>query len=398
MSHSLYGLQAPTRPYAWGSASAIPALLGFPVTGERQAEMWFGAHPSAPAVVDVDGHPQRLDEFVAAHPDLGGGKPLPFLMKLLAADTPLSLQVHPDLEQARAGFAREEASGRAPGDPTRSFTDANHKPEILVAITPFEALCGFAAPDESRAVLTDLLGREAERGTAAALLDALALPSTGQALRAALEVILSADGALDQATRAVVDAARAGIGGAGAATVRRIADAYGADPGILVALLLHRVDLAPGEAVFLGAGRLHAYLSGLGLEAMAASDNVLRGGLTSKHVDVPGLLEVVSFTPEAPARVVPVVSTSGGVTVHTYVAPVPEFVVHRIDAQAGRRVLSDLRGPATVVVVEGSLTFEAGTDVRRVGRGGALFQAAGATLTVAGSGRAYLTSGGGIHA
>ena len=144
MSHSLYGLQAPTRPYAWGSASAIPALLGFPVTGEPQAEMWFGAHPSAPAVVDVDGHPQRLDEFVAAHPDLGGGKPLPFLMKLLAADTPLSLQVHPDLEQARAGFARcvEKAA--------QAMALAEDVPQALRA-TVLKARCLAVLPERAEA-------------------------------------------------------------------------------------------------------------------------------------------------------------------------------------------------------------------------------------------------------
>lgn len=398
---SLLRLDAPVRPYDWGSASAIPDLLGTPATGEPQAEMWFGAHPGAPALVGDARVP--LDTELRAHPDLLGERGaaldegrFPFLMKLLAAGAPLSLQVHPTRDQARAGHAREDALGLSATDARRSYKDANHKPEIIVAITPFRALCGFRTPDAARSDLVALLGDDVPAG-GARLLSALAEPDAGVALAGAVRLILGEPEAMREVARRVVDAAAAAPLTPATDTVRRVAQAYDADPGVLVALLLNRVDLAPGEALFLDAGHLHAYLSGLGLEAMASSDNVLRGGLTSKHVDVEGLLEIVRFEPVRPAVVEPTVTAADGVQVASYRPPVREFSVHIIDVDAGARTLHELVGPATMVVTQGSLTVTAGADSVSAERGDALFQASGEPLRVASPTRArlFLTTLGG---
>lgn len=399
-SASLQPLTAPVRGYDWGSPTAIPDLLGTPGAGEPQAEMWFGAHPGAPALVGPAAEP--LDAVLRREPGLAGERAwavgngqFPFLMKLLAAARPLSLQVHPTREQAAAGHAREDAHGLSVADPTRSYKDVNHKPEIIVAITPFRALCGFRAPARSAEELRALLGSDADAEAARRLLTALDRADEGAALEEALVAILSPDTGMERVAETVVAAARHGDAPAGssAETVRLVADAYGADPGVLVALLLNRVDLLPGEALFLDAGHVHAYLSGLGLEAMATSDNVLRGGLTSKHVDVPGLVEIVSFAPAVPHRITPVVSRADGVTVTSYAAPVPDFSVHVIDGEGGARTLEALTGPSVLVVTAGALTFGVGEEELVLPRGAAAFQAVGDPLRVlAGRGRAYLTT------
>ena len=391
----LYPLTGPIRPYDWGSTTALAELLGRDPDGSPQAEMWFGAHPGAPAAVSLDEESRGLDALLAERPELlGADAELPFLMKLLAAGRPLSLQVHPTREQAAVGYAREDAAGLALGDPTRSYKDVNHKPEIIVAITPFRALCGFREPAASRAALLALLGDAAAEPAAARLLDALALPEPAAALEAALVAILTPDTGMAAVAASVVARAAEATPSADTETVALVAAAYGADPGVLVALLLNRVDLAPGEALFLDAGHLHAYLSGLGLEAMATSDNVLRGGLTSKHVDVPGLVEIVRFTPIRPHRIEPVTSTEGGVSVAAYRVPVPDFAVLAIESDGGPRTLTGVTGPAVLVVTDGELTVSAGADTLTVGRGQAAFQASGEALRVGGTGRGYLTTTG----
>lgn len=279
------------RSYAWGSTSLIADYLGSEPSGGPEAEVWLGAHPGCPA--RVVGGPHRgagLDEAIAAE-----RRPQPaLLLKVLAAAEPLSLQAHPDEVRARAGFAREDAAGIPRDAPHRSYRDPFAKPELIVAVTPFEALCGFRDPTLALEVLDALAAVDARVAPAAARLRA------GDAL----EWLLS--GAPD-----VADAvgAATGAGPAIAAqhprdadTIARIAATHPGDAGLLVALLMHRVRLEPGEALYLPAGNLHAYLEGLGIELMGPSDNVLRGGLTPKHVDVPELLAVVDRSTLADPR------------------------------------------------------------------------------------------------
>jgi mannose-6-phosphate isomerase len=356
------------RPYAWGSRTAIARLQGRPAPAEGpEAELWLGAHPGDPATVDG----ASLADLIAAEPErlLGGevvarfGSRLPYLMKLLAAAAPLSLQAHPDAEQARERFAA--------GHP--SYVDAYHKPELLVAVSDFEALCGFRDPAASAAALSTL-----DTPALKPIVSALA----GGDLRAAVADLLQLPTAVVAEATAAPDAPE---------LARRLAAAYPGDPGVLVALLLNHVTLAPGEAVWMPAGNLHAYLVGTGVEIMAASDNVLRGGLTPKHVDVPELLRVLRFEvlAEPVVRAEPV---APGVV--RWPAPVAEFALHRVrPAEAGGALVLPVIGPRVALCLSGDLTVDDGTGEVELTGGEAAFAAAGpAALTFHGDGEAYVAS------
>jgi len=292
------------RPYAWGSTTALPELLGTAPTGEPQAEMWLGAHPGAPSRIDRGAGPVSLAEVIDAAPEaeLGAdtvrafGPRLPFLLKLLAAGSPLSLQVHPDRAQAAEGFADEERRGIPIDAGHRNYKDANHKPELIVALTLFDGLCGFRHPAQAADLLAGLGVDDLKP-----YVDILRASPEEDALREVLTAVLSAEhhaiaGTVERAAVAADQLAAQGGPHADAyAAYAVLAHHYPGDPGVLAAMLLNHVQLQPGEALFLGAGIPHAYLGGLGVELMANSDNVLRCGLTPKHVDVPELLRVVRF-------------------------------------------------------------------------------------------------------
>ncbi|WP_327226295.1 mannose-6-phosphate isomerase, class I [Streptomyces platensis] len=292
------------RPYAWGSTTALPELLGTTPTGEPQAEMWLGAHPGAPSRIDRGAGPVSLAEVIDAAPEaeLGAdavrafGPRLPFLLKLLAAGSPLSLQVHPDRAQAAEGFADEERRGIPIDAGHRNYKDANHKPELIVALTLFDGLCGFRHPAQAADLLAGLGVDDLKP-----YVDILRASPEEDALREVLTAVLSAEhhaisGTVERAAVAADQLAAQGGPHADAyAAYAVLAHHYPGDPGVLAAMLLNHVQLQPGEALFLGAGIPHAYLGGLGVELMANSDNVLRCGLTPKHVDVPELLRVVRF-------------------------------------------------------------------------------------------------------
>ncbi|MFJ2440805.1 MULTISPECIES: mannose-6-phosphate isomerase, class I [unclassified Streptomyces] len=322
------------RPYAWGSTTAIPELLGATPTGEPQAEMWMGAHPGAPSRLDRGAGEQPLSEVIAAGPEaeLGAaamakfGPRLPFLLKILAAGSPLSLQVHPDLAQAKQGYEDEERRGVPVDAPHRNYKDANHKPELICALTPFDGLCGFRAPEEAAGLLAGL-GVDSLKP----YVDLLRAHPEEAALREVLTAVLGADP--DGMTATVTEAAAAAerLGGA-YAPYASIARHYPGDPGVIAAMLLNYVQLQPGEALFLGAGVPHAYLSGLGVEIMANSDNVLRCGLTPKHVDVPELLRIVRFEATEPGVLRPEASASGE---ELYDTPIDEFRLSRYTLAPG---------------------------------------------------------------
>jgi mannose-6-phosphate isomerase len=356
----VYLMKNRVRPYAWGSRTAIATLLGEPApSSEPQAELWVGAHPGDPSVLvgrgslpDVIGEdpagalgPEVAREFDGS---------LPFLLKLLAADSPLSLQAHPTTAQARAGFDAEEAAGVPLDAPLRNYKDRSHKPELICALTPFEALCGFR-PTEVTVRLLDELAAPALGDLRSALVERPGEPG----LREVVTALLEADRARIAPTVDVVAAAcraRAEASGEFApefAMAARLAEFYPGDPGVLIALLMNRIDLLPGEAVFLPAGNMHAYLSGFGVEIMASSDNVLRGGLTTKHVDVTELSSVVTFAPDQPMLVPAVPVAPGEVAFRT---PAPEFALSRIRVDRVGRVLEHT-GPQILMVVDGSLTL-----------------------------------------
>ncbi|WP_328327178.1 MULTISPECIES: mannose-6-phosphate isomerase, class I [unclassified Streptomyces] len=316
------------RPYAWGSTTAIPALTGTEPTGEPQAEMWLGAHPGAPSRIDRGTGEQALSAVIEADPETELGAPavakfgprLPFLLKILAAGAPLSLQVHPDLAQAKEGYADEERRGVPIDAPHRNYKDANHKPELICALTHFDGLCGFRAPAESADLLAAL-----DVDSLKPYVDILRAHPEEAALREVLTAVLSADPAGMKATVTEAAAAAERLGGAHA-PYASIAHHYPGDPGVIAAMLLNYVQLQPGEALFLGAGIPHAYLNGLGVEIMANSDNVLRCGLTPKHVDVPELLRIVRFEATEPGILRPEAAPDGE---ELYETPIDEFRLSR---------------------------------------------------------------------
>lgn len=393
MNQRLLKVTNTVRGYAWGSPTAIPEALGTAPTGEPQAELWLGAHPGAPSQLS-DG--TGLDAHLAQHPELlAATEQLPFLMKLLAAASPLSLQVHPNQEQARVGFAREEASGPELTAPNRHYKDPNHKPEIIVAVTDFEALCGFRDPADTAEELAPLLAN-APGDLGVRLLELLRLPEQERALREAFQLILESDPEIRKLVSHAVERAEHQDSLA-AGTIRITAAHYGDDPGVLGATLLNRVQLAPGQALYLDAGNVHAYLSGFGIEAMAPSDNVLRGGLTPKHVDIAELLQIVEFRAINPGFVRPVESSSDGVQLTSYRPPAAEFSVHRVVAEGGPCELSGVAGPAMLIVVSGSLSLSLGDETLQLSRGESAFVAAGEPLqvsSVGGPAEAYLTAPG----
>jgi len=278
------------RPYAWGSPTAIAQLLGRAPSGGPEAELWLGSHPGSPARIVAGGDEEDLAQWAAAHAPEGR---LPFLLKVLAASAPLSLQAHPTLEQAREGFARENALGIAVDAPERNYRDPYPKPELMLALSdPFRALCGFRPVAEARADLASLSDPRL-----APLLDRLVDDAE---LSSVVAWLLERSDGVDEVVGALSEHASGVDGdarGVWLGSVGMLAAHYPGDPGIAISTLLHTVLLRAGEALYLPAGNIHAYLEGLGIELMAASDNVLRGGLTSKHIDVPELLRVLDARP-----------------------------------------------------------------------------------------------------
>lgn len=329
--------------YDWGNTDAIPRILGRQPDGRPWAEWWLGTHPQAPSTLD-DGTPLST---VAGE--------LPFLLKLLAAAQPLSLQVHPSKAQAEAGFAREEADGPPRNSSQRIYRDPNPKPELICALTRFEALAGVR-PDA----------------------DTVALLRSIDAYDLADEVVgMGVSATIDHLYRRNIDifstlAAVAGHNTPEARLTTALAAEYPGDPSVVVTLLLNRIVLEPGQALFLGPGNLHAYLHGVAVEVMGASDNVVRGGLTNKHVDIAELLQIVDLQPFVPPLITPEAMGDG---VWRYATPVAPFRLWRYE------VNGTLDHKAQAREMWMCLTGSAGP----LHRGSAAYLAAGERLSVSGN-------------
>lgn len=377
-------LQNTIRPYTWGSTSAIAELFGREPSEQPEAELWIGAHPDSPSMaLTPGGNKVRLDTLIASDPErvLGPevdrrfGRRLPFLMKVLAADSPLSLQVHPSLEQAVTGYTLENAQGIPADAPNRNYKDANHKPEMIFALTRFEALCGFRPAEEAAErfhQLSQLLpagSPEAQllAGTAAKLLG----DTVSAGLRAAFSGIFSERDSASRAVRSLaVMKGQESTAAGELRTVSELHQEYPGDPGALVALLLNRVVLEPGEALYLPAGNVHAYLKGLGIEVMASSDNVLRGGLTPKHMDIPELLKTIVFEPIDP----PSLKAQQTQDQEVYCPPFDEFQLQRLElAAAGAKVPLAQNGPAIILAVTGGITLQSTQHTLTLQRGESAF-------------------------
>lgn len=374
------------RNYSWGSRTLIPTLLGQKPSDAPVAELWFGAHPGAPSSVEVDGSARGLDEVISGDPQatLGDrvrqdyGDRLPFLMKILAAAEPLSLQAHPTMAQAQEGFARENAAGIALNDTHRNYKDDSHKPEIIIALTEFYAMAGFRPLAQTRELFAALNCPELDR-----YLSMLSgsPEHEGADLRALFTTwITIPTGARKELIRAVIAAGQSFLDAAEEpadeadwkkmvlSTVLDINAQYPGDIGVLGALLLNHIKLAPGEAVYLDAGQLHAYVSGMGVEVMANSDNVLRGGLTPKYVDVPELVKVLKFesldNPRVQQEDRSGLDSVTGAEAWNYPVPVSEFAVTRVELGSEGTVVLDFDGPAIALCTAGDLCVrDAGGDL-----------------------------------
>jgi mannose-6-phosphate isomerase len=397
-------LEPVTQPYAWGSHTAIAELQGRPVpTAGPEAELWMGAHPSAPSGVRRDGVRTTLDALIAADPpgELGadcaarfGGR-LPFLLKVLAAEQALSIQVHPSREQAEAGYRTENALGLAPGDRSRNYVDDWPKPELLCALTRFEVLAGMRATADAAALLRVLAVDQV-----APLIAGLTGTTDPAALTRALAAILTWPPEGREALVAGVVAACARLAAAGGeyaaacAAAVRIAGEHPGDLGIVASLLLRHAVLRPGEAVFMPAGGLHCYLHGTGIEVLANSDNVVRAGLTPKHIDVPELLKLTD-----PAAPVPVIEPRPiGDRIFAYRSPAPEFRLYRAELGAGGVTLPGTGGARVVLCTEGTAELRAGSDALKVAKGEACYLSAADPAVTASGPAALFIAGTGIDA
>jgi mannose-6-phosphate isomerase len=378
-------LQPVIRPYAWGSRHAIAELQGRPVPAPGpEAELWMGAHPSAPSGVAET----TLDAVIAADPDreLGPacvarfGPRLPFLLKVLSADQALSIQVHPSRAQAQAGFRAGNVN----------YVDDWPKPELLCALTPFEVLAGLRPPPDAAALLNALAVDQL--APLAAQLEATTSP---QALSRALAAILEwPEDSRAELVRAVtascatLASSDSPYAGACAAAVREAGHRPG-DLGVVAMLLMRHEVLAPGQAVFMPAGGLHAYLHGTGIEVLANSDNVVRAGLTGKHIDVPELLSLLD-----PAVTVPVLTPAPlGEGVTWFDTPAPEFRLYVADL-AEPVIPMPAAGPRIALCTDGVATLRTGSgETVKLARGESCFiPAADGPLHASGPARLFLAS------
>jgi len=380
------------RDYAWGSLTAIPELLGADPTGEPQAEYWLGAHPLAPATIDGVG----LDRLFEEHPEWMGkdtydtydGR-FPVLMKILAADHPLSLQAHPNREQAEQGFARETRQKVPLDSPARIYRDEWPKPELIIALTPFDGLCGFRDPAETvglfarlgvsakfNAVIGPLSKRKGSAAFAEVFLDILSQEHTShvdEVLHLAHEHV-DDDDDLGEFSRTAMELNRY----------------FPHDPSILAAMMLNRIHLEPGQGLFLPTRTLHSYLSGVGIEVMACSDNVLRGGLTSKYINVDELISVVDFTG---CTVAPVQTTDDeGFT--RYLTPAPEFTVWRGELSATPIPVPATASARIALVVDGEAHLADDDSSIDLGTGDAVLIPAGHQVGAAGSATLFISAAG----
>jgi mannose-6-phosphate isomerase len=370
--------------YAWGSRTLISDYFGIPATGEPMAEIWFGTH---------DGSPTQVQEVDVTLKDLriARGKPqaLPYLLKILAAEKPLSIQAHPNPAQAIEGFARENNAGIALTDPNRNYKDDKPKPEMIYALSEsFDALVGFADPRLIIEKFTEILEATKSELVTAVLekwIQDLAQPD---GLRKVFLETLSSPNCDSNFISEIVDAADQCP--ALVDLVTHLTTHHGLDRGIVSSLLLNHVSLRRGEAIFVPAGMPHAYLQGLGIEVMVASDNVLRGGLTPKHIDVKELAEVLVFEPTTP-ETTKVRKLSVGLEM--FEIPTNEFDFYHIQVGSANLLMDmELTGDAIILCTSGAIAVSSSLDERVViDRGEAAYLSDDARVfSITGNGEAFM--------
>ena len=365
-----------TKGYDWGSRELIPNYFGLEPSTKPIAEIWFGTHPLGEShIIQSE---QSLSDQIGSH--------LKFLVKILSAERALSIQVHPNSKQAKEGFDLEQAQGIPVDDPKRNYKDSSHKPEALVALTQFRALCGFRPRSELVQVFSEFGRTEAEFESLAKNL------SAGAELSEIFKTLISSKELAKRILNTVASEQADPLAAAARGLVERLLTQFPEDTGALVAIMLNEVSLDPGEAIYLPAGNIHAYLSGLGIEVMAASDNVLRSGLTSKHVDLAEVLKLADFTELLDPRVIPKKLAEGLVE---YPVECSEFRIYRAEV-SGKNLLADMDLPASAIVVctAGEVAVSTSLDEREVlAKSEVVFASGAKKLSLSGSGTVFVVLG-----
>ncbi len=368
-------LRNTVQHYSWGSTEYIPSLLGVENRDHAPyAELWMGDHPRGPSMVVSGTHEIPLQEYILQSPEDALGKEtlqhfgnsLPYLFKVLSAAAPLSIQVHPDRKQAEEGFLRENSAGIPLDAFNRNYRDRNHKPEIICALTPFTAMCGF----KHRKEIDSLFLKTGSRIYMEYLQSAL-VSGVSSAVHRFFTAYMNLE---PPVLNTLIEEVAAKAQGESSLESRLVTDFYrrnGTDPGVLAPLFLNVFELKPGEALFQGPGELHAYVKGTGIELMANSDNVLRGGMTAKHIDKDELLRILSPREGRPPLVKGVPEAP---CVYRYETPAEEFLLKRLLLTEGCTVsLENGRSAQIFLSIGGTGTLQAGTQSVAFSRGDTFF-------------------------
>lgn len=353
------------KEYSWGSYTAIPKLLGKrPPYDKPQAELWMGGHPSGFSMIRTKSGWEGLSGLIKKYPDeiLGKnctkkyGRELPFLFKVIAASEPLSIQTHPNRSLAKKGFRRENRLGIPLDSSVRNYKDENHKPECVCALTEFEALCGFRKISN-----IVILFKKASPKNLGPEIAALEKRPDSSGLKAFISYLMRMGE--DRKKRVILETAgnarHFGCDDPAFARVAEFIEDHPSDIGALSPLYLNLVRLSPGQAIFLPAGQLHAYLEGVALELMACSDNVVRGGLTKKHIDIPELLNIVNFRSHRIKIILPVKKRNE----YIYKTPAREFILSKISVDSGRTYAGSQRRNAEIILcIEGRAVITGSED------------------------------------
>ena len=372
---SVYKLQNVIQNYAWGSEDFISNLLGLPMeNGLTKAELWMGAHPKAPSQIPSENC--SLLDFIKRNPKeiLGAinsqnfNKKLPFLLKVLSASKPLSIQAHPNLEQAKRGFLKENEMGIALSAPNRNYKDDNHKPELICALIPFTAMCGFRAPSKIKKLLNEFnlhsvfpAYNEIDKEEAYFKQFFYELMNTDKDITKKWVNIL-----LENIEKVPTNSQNKLI----IQWVQKLNKYYPGDVGVFSPILLNLIELLPGQAIYLDAGVLHAYLLGSGIEIMANSDNVLRGGLTPKYVDVPELLQTLSFQGGKIDIIDPVINTKKE---KIYKTPADEFELIFIELSEEQDYRAASTGPEILLCTAGKCHVSFDSSILEISKGESIF-------------------------
>ena len=359
----IFPLKNQIQNYAWGSREILGRMRGVPVPTEQpEAEVWVGAHPAAPSRATVDGTESPLNELIQAEPSrfLRPDRTsdwFPFLFKILAIDAPLSIQVHPTPEQAIAGFEDEQARGIAIDAPYRNYKDRYSKPETVIALSPMRVLTGVRPVEQLKTLAAAFgaawLAERAELSPKQLLTEIIRLPEE-TASAAVQHLVDTAPGLLGASNDVVADAAE---------LVRIVDGKYPGDRGLLVAFVMNLVHLAPGESAFTPDGQVHAYVSGTAIELMNPSDNVMRAGLTAKHIDTEELIKVLGEKQDAPVIQRP--NPEDG-PLGAYAMWDERMSVTRVRVEEGKPLSYTFKGISAALSVAGKVTIQAkdgnGTD------------------------------------